>query len=137
MEIRVYTINDEGKLESDSISPIESFGEVPQVGDTLHEGLRGSGIGFYRVEHRYFFQSQPGPGWAIVVRKRRPTELDKAVLSAWLDDNEFWGEIDRQESAEREKELLRQLGIASDENPARTPKRPHSQSQKKSPGRKK
>ena len=137
MEIRVYTIDDNGKLESDSISPIESFGEVPQVGDTLHEGLRGYGVGFYRVEYRYFFQSHPGPGWAIIARKRRPTELDQAVLDAWKDDDEFWGEIDRQEAEERERELRRQLGINEKANPVPKPKRPRSPRAKKPAARKK
>lgn len=137
MEIRVYTIDDDGKLESDSISPIESFGEVPQVGDTLHEGLRGSGIGFYRVEHRYFFQSHPGPGWAIIARKRRPTGLDNAVLRAWKDDDEFWGEIDRQEAEERERELRRQLGIDENHNAIPKPKPPRPPKAKKPAAQKK
>ncbi|MCZ3380397.1 hypothetical protein [Rhizobium sp. AG207R] len=96
-----------------------------------------SGVGFYRVAHRYFFQSHPGPGWAIIALKRRPTELDNAALRARKDEDEYWGEIDRQEAEKRERELRRQLGINENYNAIPKPKRPRSPRAKKPTARKK
>ncbi|OWK26312.1 hypothetical protein AJ87_03110 [Rhizobium yanglingense] len=112
-EVRVYIIGEDDELENDTISPLVHFGEIPQVGDVLHEGIRGANIGFYTVENRYFFQNAPGPGWALIVRKREPTTVDEKLLKAWNDDDEFWAEVDRKEDAKKERELRARLASSS------------------------
>ncbi|SCW38907.1 hypothetical protein SAMN02927900_01278 [Rhizobium mongolense subsp. loessense] len=104
IEIRFYIVGDDGELQSDSILPLSHFGSCPQIGDVICETLRGEEE-FYSVEGRYFVQHTGSFGWAVILRKREQTLIERKLLDAWADDDEFWAEVDRKEEAEREQKL--------------------------------
>jgi hypothetical protein len=108
VELRTYLLHDDGSLETLAIVPFESYGECPNVGDTICEWFDHVDMdkSYYSVQRRYFVHRiGKNSGWAVVLRKIDVSEPIGKLVDAWEADDEFWGEVNAIEVAENEAGL--------------------------------
>lgn len=115
VDIRIYVLGKNGKLEPHSRLPLDYYGTCPNVGDTVCFSWQRERLTLYSVQRRYFIDNHDGKqGWAIVIRESdRSTQTD-AVIEAWYADDDFTSELDAEDAAEEEKvyqEVLERLEL--------------------------
>lgn len=92
-EVRTFIINESGEFEAETIMPLSTYGECPQVGDTIvnHSGA-GENIS-YIVENRFFFHLPDVDGWALIVKRVDDLETASKISRAWREDDKLWAEV--------------------------------------------
>lgn len=101
--IRLYELLPDGKLEALGGGPIGQYGGVcPNVGDTIaRNDLSSKQFKFYNVQRRIYIDSADGDeGWAILIRAVEASPLMLATADEWIDETNFWREVDEQERRE-------------------------------------
>ncbi|MDK1377074.1 MULTISPECIES: hypothetical protein [unclassified Sinorhizobium] len=101
IEIRIYELEQDGKLHELSSTPISWYGGIcPNVGDVLCSDFTALGVCFYSVQRRYFMEAGGATGWAIIVRRLDPAPQQAMVYETWKEDTEFWEEVYENERRE-------------------------------------
>lgn len=102
--IRTYNLKDDGTLAFVWDHPFETYGECPNVGDTLCESNPAPVC--YSVVHRYLFSFF---GWVVLLREVEMSQQMAAVIEAWHSDNAFFEEMDTEEESRLEEVLFSRL----------------------------
>ncbi len=104
-EIRLYILQEDGRLDEDSLSPFDYYGTCPNVGDTIWKSWGGKRKTCYSVQRRYFIDNHDfKQGWVVILREVEMSSPIRDVWKAWEADEKFWAKIDQQERDAEQQE---------------------------------
>jgi hypothetical protein len=110
--IRLYEILPDGTFHPLLITDLSHYaGTCPNVGDIIVHKFGFDDEDFYfNVQRRLFINDPLHSGWIILMSRVEPTSLIRSAREEWIDETQFWIDVDRKEAEEKRRKLDQLLG---------------------------